>query len=290
VHLKAFIKKIDRYLTTRVSYLETIHVPSRGMRRDSHDVLFEAWRATGRYEDQRSLSRFGTNVYSVEGEDGIVAEIFRRIKHKSKFFVEIGANDGVRGPTRFLLEQGWRGIWVEGNASTAARARSVFSEFINSGKLRIINAFISAENVNALFEKDNVPDTFDFLSVDIDQNTSHIWRALRYKARLSCIEYNASLPPSIPVEVPYDASATWDETNWYGASLKALELIGTAKGCYLVGCDLWGVNAYFVDQQDLGDAFYAPYTAETHYEPARYYPWGGVHRAWPHSAKARRWA
>ena len=79
--------------------------------------MFEAWRATGRYEDQRSLSRFGTNVYSYEGEDGIIAEIFRRIKHKSRFFVEIGANDGTSGPTRFLLDDAVKSEPVSGRNS-----------------------------------------------------------------------------------------------------------------------------------------------------------------------------
>jgi hypothetical protein len=66
-------------------------------------------------------------------------------------------------------------------------------------------------------------------------------------------------------------------------------LIGVAKDTHLVGCDIYGVNAYFVDAAELGDSFYAPYTAETHYEPPRYFPWGGVRRGWPHSANSRKW-
>ena len=42
-------------------------------------------------------------------------------------------------------------------------------------------------------------------------------------------------------------------------------------GYALVGCDIAGVNAFFVRRDLCGDRFCAPYTAENHYEPMRYY-------------------
>ena len=38
----------------------------------------------------------------------------------------------------------------------------------------------------------------------------------------------------------------------------------------LVGCDIIGVNAYFVSDDCLEDKFLSPYTAEFHYQPPRY--------------------
>ena len=133
-----------------------------------------------------------------------------------------------------------------------------------------------------------VPEEFAFLSLDIDQNTSHVWRAITRRSRVTCIEYNASLPPCIDVEVPYDATAVWDGTNWFGASLKTLEGIGAEKGLSLVGCDLSGANAFFVCAAEAPGRFREPFTAEAHYEMPNYYLGGP--RGHPPSRQAKRWA
>jgi hypothetical protein len=123
----------------------------------------------------------------------------------------------------------------------------------------------------ALLEAAGAPERFDYLSVDLDMNTYHICRALkRYKARLACVEYNASIPASYEFAVPYDPSAVWDGSNWYGASLKSLELLGREQGYRLVGCDFYGVNAFFVSSGEDLSGFVEPFTAEKHYQPPNY--------------------
>ena len=69
--------------------------------------------------------------------------------------------------------------------------------------------------------------------------------------------------------MPYDPGQYWNSSNWYGASLSAVEAIGAAKSMHLVGCDLNGVNAFFVDAALTHSRFQAPFTAATHYEPLR---------------------
>jgi hypothetical protein len=105
--------------------------------------------------------------------------------------------------------------------------------------------------------------------LDIDQNTSHVWRALvDYAPRVAVIEYNASFPADVEWEVPYDAAATWDGSLWYGASLATLTQIGRTHGLALVGCNLTGSNAFFV--RDAA-SFAGPHTAAAHYQPTRGY-------------------
>ncbi len=154
----------------------------------------------------------------------------------------------------------------------------------------LIEAFVTAENINALLDERGVPPAVDFLSLDLDQNTSHVWRAINRRTRAACIEYNGSLPASVALEVPYDPQGAWDGTNWFGASLKALEQIGAGKGMSLVGCELSGLNAFFVGTREARRRFQRPFTAEAHWEPARYnyvYSRVGGH---PASQTARRWA
>lgn len=134
-------------------------------------------------------------------------------------------------------------------------------------------AFINAENIEDLFMEMHVPSEFDFLSIDIDRNDYWVWRAIqRYRPRVVAIEYNATLGPMAPVTLPYNPLATWDGySNYFGASLKAMEILGAEKGYALVGCNYTGVTAFFVRHDLLGSHFLPPFTAENHYERARFF-------------------
>ncbi len=181
--------------------------------------------------DPRELCLATTQCFSQGPEDGVIAEIFRRIGVGDRFFVEIGAGDGRENTTRLLLTLGWSGIWVEGSPASCAAIRKDFAAPLESGQLRLIQAMVTAENIAGLLADAGAPERFDYLSVDLDMNTFYIWEALGgYKARAACIEYNASIPPSWEFVVPYDPAAVWDGSNVYGASLKSLELLGAKAG------------------------------------------------------------
>lgn len=255
----------DRY-ECRVYYF---HMPQ-----SVQDLLFFIALAEGRYRDPLSIGRHHATVYSQSGEDGIIAEVFSRIGTKDRFFIEIGIGNGLQNNTRLLLEQGWRGIWIDGDRNNTEEAGRLFGQFVSSGALIVIESLVTRENINLLLDRAGAPPVVDFISVDIDQNTSHIWRALHRRSRLACIEYNASLPATAALEIPYNSAAGgWEGTAWFGASLKTLELIGIQKQMNLVGCDLLGYDAFFVDQKETANRFRKPFTAEAHWEPQRYgYP------------------
>jgi hypothetical protein len=221
--------------------------------------------------DPKSLRRHYGQVYSQNGEDGIIAEIFRRIGGpQSRVFIEIGIENGLQNNTRFLLEQGWSGLWIEGSAASAQAAAGTFARYIEAGQLQVVDRMTTPENVNEIITAAGLPSAIDFVSVDVDQHTHFIWEALTTKARVHCIEYNGSIPPSLDLWVPYDPTVAWDGSNFFGAGLKTMERIGRLKGLNLVGCDLTGINAFFVDAAVCGDRFQQPFTAEVHYELPKY--------------------
>jgi hypothetical protein len=55
----------------------------------------------------------------------------------------------------------------------------------------------------------------------------------------------------------------------------------------LVGCDLVGLNAFFVAGEETGDLFSQPFTAENHFELPNYGVIASGHRP---STEARTWA
>lgn len=62
----------------------------------------------------------------------------------------------------------------------------------------------------------------------------------------------------------------WDGSDWQGASLKALKLLGRELGYQLVGTNFTGVNAFFVRRDLAKDLFIEPATAENLYNPAQW--------------------
>ncbi|MEM6458074.1 MAG: hypothetical protein AAF710_01645 [Planctomycetota bacterium] len=230
--------------------------------------------ASPRYADPRSLVRASAQAYSQNAEDGMIAEVFRRIGTTDRVFLEVGVGDGRQNNTRLLLETGWRGVWVESDPAACAAIRGGFGQALGEGRLRLIETPATRENAPELVAALGTDAPIDFLSVDIDRNTGHVWQALGeagLACRVACVEYNASIPPSVEWQVPYDPDAVWDgATHRFGAGLKALERLGRAQGLSLVGCDYLGNNAFFVADGLLGDHFLPPFTAEHHYEPPRY--------------------
>ena len=231
--------------------------------------------ATERLADPRRLAGYGYRVYSQMDEDGILREIFRRIGEGGRTFVELGASDGVENNTRFLLEQGWRGGWVEGSARKADSARKFFSKAVREKRLSVAQAFLTMKNIDQTVSHLSpvAGRDLDLLSIDLDGNDYHLLDAIRcVTPRVIVAEYNAKWPADVAWTIEYNEAHQWDGTDYFGASLKAFETLLGPRGYRLVGCNLAGTNSFFVREDLAKDPpFRAPFTAENHYEPVRYF-------------------
>lgn len=225
-----------------------------------------------KYQNPKKLNRFEFQVFSQNGEDGIIEEIFKRIGTTNKYFVEFGAANGLWNNTTNLLVEGWQGLWIEGDPKCIEEVKTKFSQLVEARKLSIRHDFVSPENIEKIFKAGRVPREFDLCSIDIDGNDYWVWQALKtFKPRVVVIEYNPVFRPTTRWVMKYNPAHRWNQTCWAGASIKSLELLGSKLGYKLVGCDFLGVNAFFVRKDLLKDKFLSPYTAENHYEPSRQY-------------------
>jgi hypothetical protein len=218
-----------------------------------------------------ALSHFEAKIYAQNGEDGILAEIFRRIGVGSGYAVECGIGDGTECCTRTLCTtHTWRGLLIEGCPALAAKAQRLYAAF--SG-VKVIYHFITVETILDLFQDYQVPDTPDLLVIDIDGNDYWVWERilLRYRPRVVVMEYNARWVPPVQWVMPYNAQHRWDGSVFFGASLTSLAQLGALHGYVLVGCESWGINVFFVQQELLEDRFPdAGYGVAHHYAPPRY--------------------
>jgi hypothetical protein len=228
---------------------------------------------TPRNSNPSRLLKFGYRVYSQADEDGILHEIFRRIGEGNRTFVELGTGSGLENNTLFLLTQGWSGVWIEGSARKVSSAKKTFASFIAQDQLRIAQHFITAASVDNTVANLHPKSELGLLSIDLDGNDYYILNAIRsISPRVIVAEYNAKFPPDIFWVMQYNEAHHWDSSDYFGASLKALEELLAARGYALVGCSVLGTNAFFV-RTDLivPPAFCPPFTSENHYEPPRYF-------------------
>jgi len=202
------------------------------------------------------LNRFERRIYSQNGEDGIIEAIFKVIGTTNKFGVEFGVQTGLECNTRYLIERkGWDCLQMDSGSPLPPGIRQ---------------EWITAENIESLFRKYEVPGKFDLLSIDIDFNDYWVWKSLTgYQPRVVVIEYNASVPARESRVVQYDPLASWDGSSYFGASLLALRKLGQSKGYSLLACDSRGVNAFFV-LADLLPPEVRDLDIESVYRPPRY--------------------
>jgi len=226
-----------------------------------------------RYQDEKRLTRHGYKVYSQQDEDGIIAEILRRIGGTiPKTFIEFGVENGLECNTLRLLVDGWSGLWLEGDANYVQQIKTHLAEYVSRAQLKVGHAFVTTQNVNELFASHGMSGEIGLLSVDIDGNDIWVWQAVSVvKPAIFVCEYNASWAPPLSIAQPSDEKIYWRGTNYFGCSLEALTKISAQKGYKLVGCNFSGANAFFVREDLVGDQFHAPFTAAEHYEPARYW-------------------
>jgi len=257
------------FLKSKAQTQELIRAGQLSLLQEHRRALLES----PRNSDERRLLRSGYRVYSQGDEDGIIREIFRRIGEGNRIFLEIGAGNGLENNSLFLLIQGWRGVWIEGSARKVIAARTNLAAAIAEGRLRVEQHFLTAANVDEAVGRLTPESEVDLLSIDLDGNDYYILDAIRsISPRVIVAEYNAKFPSDVVWVMEYNERHRWDSTDYFGASLKALEVLLAARGYLLVGCNILGSNAFFVRADLATDPpFCSPFTAENHYEPARYY-------------------
>ncbi|MBA3973503.1 MAG: hypothetical protein C0504_04700 [Candidatus Solibacter sp.] len=211
-------------------------------------------------------------VFSQNGEDGILLNLLWKLAGVSKRFVEIGVEDGLECNTAVLgYVLGWDGVMVEGEALRAAAARKLADRMLmgRANRVEVRRAFVTAENVDDLVGSGPL----GVLSIDVDGMDYWLWKAIRGTAAdVVVIEYNASMGRERAVTAPYDAEFSAMQAHasgyYHGASLKALERLGRAKGYSLAAVDAAGVNAFFV-RDAVRPETVAARTAEEIFRPHR---------------------
>lgn len=194
------------------------------------------------------------------GEDGVISQIFEEIGTTNKFCVEVGAGDGVKYSTTYDLRErlGFQALLIDGfvpvqkgKTSADASEEDIEQATLNSNEqTKFVKAFITKDNINAVFKDNNVPKEFDFLSLDIDGNDWWVWKELKYQPRVVMVEYNQYIPGNIDGVITYQDDFVITVRDAYNnASIKAFYLLGLKKGYTLVNS--FSCNLFFIKNSEL---------------------------------------
>lgn len=157
--------------------------------------------------------------YSQFGEESFFGHIFNNIGTTNKYFVDLGAGDGVHLSNTKMLKDtyGWKGLMIDAD---------------NKGNSEVVQSFITGTNIIDLLQKHDVPEEFDFLSIDLDGNDYWILSRIleEYSPRLIVAEFNGTIGLGINKIMEYNEAHTWGNDDYYGASFEAFKALGELSG------------------------------------------------------------
>ena len=261
IHLIKMIKILIRY----IEYLTGLK-NSNTFRKIQSEIFLRKIRE----ESKTDLINFGWKFYSQNDEDGIINEIFRRIGTTNKFFVEVGSGGGYENNTLNLLCEGWQGVWIDSNVNYIKKYEKTLISQIPKNCLQLSDIRINSKNYNLLKTKLNIPDKIDFLSLDIDSHEIEILENLNFSPRAICIEYNAKYRENFEFKFSENERSDLSSDFW-GNSLFSINECLNKKGYSMVGCNITGVNTFFVKKELALNNFYLSNDLKDFYMPARYY-------------------
>lgn len=197
----------------------------------------------GREGEVANLLGFASDMYSQNGEDGIVARVFSIIGPGQRRCCEYGAWDGMHlSNTRALIENGWSGALIECDEARFNRLRRNARLFPT---VAAIKARVDAADnrLSVLLKRCGVPLELDFLSIDVDGLDYDLLLALDdIRPRLICVEVNAGHHPASFAIIPRQVAAN-NVGQPLSAFVSAADKLGYRLICYTG-------NAFFLRQDE----------------------------------------
>jgi len=175
------------------------------------------------------LKKYKKNIFSQNGEDGILLEILNRLNllnKKDKWCCEFGAWDGKHGSNTFNLikKYNFNGVYIEGDKRRFLLLKKLKKEY---SKIVCFNKYISHKRnspnlLDKILLKTNIKKNFEILSIDIDSYDLDVWKSVkRYKPTIVIIEINSGFKPGI-----YKTHTKSKQGNSFSSTLKVAEKKG----------------------------------------------------------------
>lgn len=198
--------------------------------------------------------------FSQNGEDGVIDVLRRNLLSSNRYFIEIGAADGIENNTGWLLvAEKYNGLLIEGSAQLVERARRTVVGYSIGAEIH--NMFVTKESICDLrsMSLHHDPDVF---SLDIDGNDYHVAQAIfdaGFRPKIFVVEYNSVYGPERSMTIEYQPTFVFTQAHpthlYYGVSISGWRRFFEQHGYSFVTVDRNGVNGFFVDPKHFEASF-----------------------------------
>lgn len=210
--------------------------------------------------DLKSPASWEFSGFSQNGEDGILDVLRKNLKNSNRYFIEIGAADGIENNSGWLLvAEKYNGMLIEGSPHLAERARRTVVGYSIGAEIH--NMFVTKESVRDLkaMAMHHDPDVF---SLDIDGNDYYIAQAIfdaGFRPKIFAVEYNSVYGPERSMTIEYQPTFVFTQAHpthlYYGVSISGWRRFFERHGYRFMTVDRNGVNGFFVDPEHFDASF-----------------------------------
>jgi hypothetical protein len=143
------------------------------------------------------MLKYRKNMYSQNGEDGIISEILNRIPNLSRWVCEFGAWDGKQCSNTFsLVEKRYSAVYIEARDDYYQDLLETVKEYPNIIPIHQMVDYEGSNTLDDILSRTDIPIDFDVLSIDIDSYDYQVWKSVtKYSPKVVIIEINSSVSP-----------------------------------------------------------------------------------------------
>ena len=139
--------------------------------------------------------KYAMNIYSQNGEDGVLFELFKRLEISEGWACEFGAWDGKKYSNTFNLveDKNWKCIMIEADDGKYIDLCKTAAEHPNIHPIKEEVHYLpnKGRKLDEILSETKIPKHFDLLSIDIDSCDYHIWKSLeKYDPKVVVIEHS----------------------------------------------------------------------------------------------------
>ena len=210
--------------------------------------------------DPTSPSSWEFSAFSQNGEDGIIDYLTTKVKNSNRYFIEIGASNGIENNTAWLsVARKYSGIMIEGVSKLSALSKQLMPT-LNLG-LECLSMFVSKQNIDELKSIARYRDP-DLFSIDIDGNDFYVTEALLeggFRPKIFVVEYNSAFGPEKSITIKYKEDFNYLEAHptnlYFGVSIAGWKNLFKRFGYKFITVEKNGANAFFVDPDAFDEKF-----------------------------------
>jgi hypothetical protein len=188
--------------------------------------------------------KYCKNIYSQNGEDGILEQLLKELGIKSGTFCEFGAANGIESSNTYNLIKNYNfsGVAIELDRLSYEKCLKNYAVFSN---VRVYHGAVlyndAHNNLNAWLKRGKLPYDLDLLSIDIDYDDYYVWENLtEFMPKIVIVETNSYRDP-IYEELPGKSSKEYNIDllrQWHAPRV--------AQGCSFISAVKLGLQKGYI--------------------------------------------